>query len=187
MLKAAEMRKKQSKSGVKDWIFVVMGLNTGLRISEIAALKCKHVVLKGAMYPHIFVEEGKTASSRRRIPLNSKTVKDILEYLEYKVEWDEELLDDEPFLRSPMGGKYTRNGLFMAFKRVVKLAKNIENPRRFHPHSMRHTFGTHLYESSGHDPKVVQELLGHSRIDVTLKVYVSLFDKERIKAVENLY
>ncbi len=186
LLTAAEQRKKVSKSGIKDWVYIVLSLNTGLRISEVAALKCKDVILTSSAYPHVFITKGKTENSRRRVPLNKTTVEAMLEYQEYKKAWGENWNDDEPFLRSPSGGHYTRWGLFEAFQRVIGLAKNIEKPERFHPHSLRHTFATFLYEASGYNLRLVQELLGHSSIHVS-EVYTTVFNEERTEAIEELY
>jgi integrase len=186
LFQAAELRKTTSKSGMKDWCYVVLSLNTGLRISEVAALCCKHVVLEGAVYPHVFVEKGKTEHSRRRVPLNTNTVEALLEYKRFKATWGEPWSDEEPLLRSPSGGHYTRWALFDGFKRTLLIAKGIVNPERFHPHSMRHSFGTFLYKASGYNLRLVQELLGHSSIRVS-EVYTTVFSEERTAAVEKLY
>lgn len=186
LLQAAEARKAMSKTGVKDWCFLILSLNTGLRISEVAALCCRHIVLSGSAYAHVFVEKGKTDHSRRRVPLNASTVDALLEYQRYKVAWGEPWQDDEPLLRSPHGSHYTRWGLFDGFKRTLQLAKNIEKPERFHPHSLRHTFASFLYKAGDHNLRLVQELLGHSSIRVS-EVYTTVFSEERTEAVERLY
>lgn len=188
VIEFVETRKHQSKISGKAWIYMIIGFYTGLRISEIANLKCKHIVLSGnALYPHIFVEHGKTKYSRRRIPLNNKVIEAILEYQKYKESWGEDWTDEEePFLRSQKGEHYTRFGLFALFKRVLKNIKEIKNPKRFHPHSMRHSFGTFLYLSSNHDLRLVQELLGHSSIKIS-EIYITVINEHRISAIERLY
>ncbi len=186
MFKASDLRKNQGKAGMKASIFIIIGFNTGLRISEIAALKNKNVVLSPTPYPHIFVEQGKTSHSRRRIPLNSKTVEAIGEYQRCKKEWGEGLEDEKPFLQSALGKRFSRWGLYLAFQRIIGLAENIEKPERFHPHSMRHTFATHLYIASNYNLRLVQEMLGHSSIHVT-EVYTNVFSKDIASAIEQLY
>jgi site-specific recombinase XerD len=186
MFRAAEIRKKQGKSGIKDYMFIIVGFNTGLRVSEIAALKNKDVVLSRSPYPHIFVEQGKTAHSRRRIPLNSKTVEAITAYRQNKIEWGEGWDSEKPFLQSALACFYSRWGLYIAFQRVIALAKDIENPERFHPHSMRHTFATHLYIASGYNLRLVQQMLGHSSIHVT-EIYTNVFNQDIASAIEELY
>ena len=186
MLLAAEQRKSHSWTGVKDWIFVVLGLNTGLRISEIASLQCHHVIVSGAIYSHVLVANGK-GDKARRVPLNAPSLEAIANYIQLKASFGEKIVGEEPFLRSPIGAShYSRWGLYKAFKRVLALAEGIENPGRFHPHSMRHTFGTHLYRSSNYNLRLVQELLGHSHSRVT-EVYASIFDPDRTEALEGLY
>ncbi len=187
MLKAAQERKQQGRAGIKDWMFVVLGLNTGLRISEIAGLKCGHVIYARALYPHIFVKQGKTPNSRRIVPLNDRATEAIKEYISFKNRWQEAIDDNAPFLLPPSGeGHYSRSGLYASFRRVLSLCAGIEKPERFHPHSMRHAFSSHLYEATK-DIKLVSELLGHSSVEVTAQMYISIFASQKIEAVQKLY
>lgn len=187
ILKAANIRKQQGKTGIKDWMFIVLALNTGLRISEIAHLSCAHVVSHGAFYPHVFVERGKTPHSRRVVPLNTNASRAVEEYRIYKKNWGESLEDDSPFLLSSHKKKYfNRSSLYVAFLRVLSLCTGIENPERFHPHSLRHGFSSSLYEKTN-DLKLVSELLGHSSIEVTAQMYIFVFAQKKIEAVEKLY
>ena len=55
--------------------------------------------------------------------------------------------------------------------------------RDFHPHSLRHTFATRCFEKKM-EPKVVQRLMGHSSISITLNIYTHVLDnimEEEIK------
>lgn len=185
--KAAEERKKQGKAGIKDWMFIVLGLNTGLRISEIAGLDCGHVLSQAALYPHVFVGRGKTPHSRRIVPLNDRAGEAVREYLEYKRVWEEPLDGNAAFLMPPSGrGHYSRSGLYAAFRRVLSLCTMIDKPERFHPHSMRHCFSNYLYEATN-DLKLVSELLGHSSVEITAQMYIFVFASKKIEAVQKLY
>lgn len=64
------------------------------------------------------------------------------------------------------------------WKRILKEAK-IDKPATFH--SLRHSF-TSLLANQGENPRVVQELLGHSDIKITLGIYTHLFDETHAEA-----
>jgi integrase len=69
---------------------------------------------------------------------------------------------------STTGGPMNRNNLL---KRHFKpLARTAGLPKEATLYTLRHTFAT-LWLESGENPKILQEILGHSRIDVTLNVY----------------
>ena len=187
MFRAAEERKQQNtKAAIKDWIFIHLGFSTGLRASEIAQLTCEHVELHNPENPNIFVANGKTIHSRRRVPLDPDLVVMIIEYKSLKGSWGETWREGEPFLRSARGGHYRRENFYIMFKRVLKRATTIQNPQRFYTHSMRHTFAVRVYKQSKHNVELVRQLLGHSSIEVTM-VYLAAFNCEKLEAVKGLY
>ena len=54
----------------------------------------------------------------------------------------------------------------------------VPNPvRDFHPHTLRHTFATRCFENKM-EPKVVQALMGHSSISITLNIYTHVLDNK---------
>ena len=77
---------------------------------------------------------------------------------------------------SRSGGAVTRIVLWQFVRRMAVRA----GMRAIHPHTLRHTFATHLL-SGGADLRVVQELLGHSNV-VTTQIYTHV-DADRLKAV----
>lgn len=80
---------------------------------------------------------------------------------------------------SRSGGPMTRISLWQVIARLsAKIGVHI------HPHTLRHTFATHLL-SGGADLRVVQELLGHSNI-ATTQIYTHV-DQDRLKAVHKLH
>src|SRR3974390_2657380 len=74
------------------------------------------------------------------------------------------------------GGPMTRIVLWQLVQKLSRKA----GMRSIHPHTLRHTFATHLL-SGGADLRIVQELLGHSNV-VTTQIYTHV-DADRLKQV----
>lgn len=131
---------------------------TGLRVSELIHLKIKDIDLEEAL-----VKTMGKGSKERIIPIGDYALHAIKDYLIYN---REQLLkrkvNDYLFLNNH-GNALTRQGFFKILK---KLAKEKEIATNFSPHTLRHSFATHLL-NGGADLRSIQELLGHSDISTT--------------------
>jgi len=87
---------------------------------------------------------------------------------------------DEVFLNF-RGGKLSRMGVWKILKQYVAIA-GIE--KKVSPHTMRHSFATHLLEG-GADLRAVQEMLGHADISTT-QIYTHV-DREYLKEVHKTF
>ena len=154
------------KLGIRDRALLETLYATGIRVSELINLKFSdlHEELK------LLKVLGK-GSKERLIPISDVAISWIKSYQE-KVR-DPLLLKsgkytDTIFLNN-RGGALTRQAVWQIIKRYCQMAGISKNVT---PHTLRHTFATHLLEN-GADLRVVQEILGHSDISTT-QIYTNL-------------
>ena len=181
--KRAEIAKRKgNKVAVRDYFVIDLALSTGLRVMEIANLNCGDIYLNPGL-SFLVVRRGK-CGKKRIVWFNGRLKQHIEEYLSWKREAGEETGDDAPLILSSNTKKHmTTRALQKAFKRCLKKAGL---PEHFSFHSLRHTYGTHLYRASNHNLRLVQEQLGHSSIKTT-EVYAGLMREDISEALERLY
>lgn len=143
---------------------------TGLRVSELVNLKLHDIDLDMAIVRTI----GK-GSKERIIPIGDIALTYLRIYiLEYRSSLLKGKNTDALFLNNH-GVGMTRQGFFKILKKLAK-EKNITTP--FSPHTLRHSFATHLL-NNGADLRSIQEMLGHSDISTT-QIYTHI-SNERLK------
>lgn len=136
----------------------------GLRVSELVGLEISK----------IFADEGYIVvrgkgNKERMVPISDVAIAAMSDYLH-----DRELLDIKPDSRNILflnrrGGKLTRMRVFQIVKSLAEAAgirKNIS------PHTLRHSFATHLLEG-GANLRAIQQMLGHETI-ATTQIYIHL-------------
>lgn len=141
---------------------------TGLRVSELVNLKLQDIDLS----QDIVRTFGK-GSKERIIPIGDYAK----EYLEkYIYEYRGSMLkrnNSEYIFLNNHGKKMTRQGFFKIIKKIAK-EKGIE--KELSPHTLRHSFASHLLKY-GADLRTIQELLGHSDISTT-QIYTHITNEE---------
>lgn len=143
----------------------------GLRVSELVNLKLTDIDII-AKYVRCF---GK-GSKERIIPVGAYAINILKSYLPYReLIIKRNNLTSKALLINDDGRKVTRQDVYNLVHKQGKLInKNIS------PHTLRHSFATHLLEN-GADLRVVQELLGHSDVSTT-QLYTHI-SKKRLKDV----
>ena len=143
----------------------------GLRVSELANLKITDYDLKNK-----FLECTGKGSKDRIVPLGKKAVEAIKKYLPEREFLTQKFnLKTKQLLINEKGKNITRQEIYtFIHEQGKKLHKTIS------PHTLRHSFATHLLEN-GADLRVVQELLGHSDVSTT-QLYTHI-SKKRLKEV----
>ena len=128
----------------------------GLRVSELVELEVNDVNLKDN-YVRVF---GK-GKKERIVPMADITTDILNEYINvYRNSLLKGYLTDKVFISS-YGKGMTRQGFFKNLKKIAK-----EKGINFSPHTLRHSFATHLLEH-GADLRSIGELLGHENIKTT--------------------
>ncbi len=143
----------------------------GLRVSELVNLKINDFDLNGK-----YLECTGKGSKDRIVPLGKKAISAIKNYLpEREYNLQKYNLQSKQLLINEKGKQVTRQEVYtFIHEQGKKLHKAIS------PHTLRHTFATHLLEN-GADLRVVQELLGHSDVSTT-QLYTHI-SKKRLKEV----
>ncbi len=173
LLKAPNLRKKQ---GIRDQAVLELMYATGLRASEVAALKLGH----------FHAEEGYLrvtgkGDKERMVPVGKHARESVKRYLaRVRTEWVRGK-NEEALLVSRQGSRMSRQAVWGILKKCAKLAKIT---KEVYPHILRHSFATHLLEG-GADLRVVQELLGHSDISTT-QIYTHV-EKSRLKSIHQKF
>ena len=143
----------------------------GLRVSELVNLELNNVEMSSRYVRCI----GK-GSKERIIPIGEKAVNALKTYLKKRELLIKKFkLDTKKLFIKENGKTVTRQDVYVFIRKQGELLK-----KHISPHTLRHSFATHMLEN-GADLRVVQELLGHSDVSTTqLYTHVS---KKRLKEV----
>ena len=165
---------------VRDWFMVELGLNAGLRVAEMANLKVSDLFIDKNQSSVSTIGKG---SKKRAVWISKRFKRSCIWFLGCKQRIGQSISPDSYLLTAQNGKSLTTRALQKAFKRCMQKARLASH---YSIHCLRHTYGSHLYVSSGHDLRLIQEQLGHSSVKVT-EVYASVMDVDAKKAVERLY
>lgn len=150
---------------------------TGMRVSELVNLKLNDIDLSQDII-RVF---GK-GSKDRIVPIGDYAKEYLTIYLkEYRSFMLKKYNNDYVFLNNH-GSKMTRQGFF---KIIKKLASEKGIKKELSPHTIRHSFASHLLKY-GADLRTIQELLGHSDISTT-QIYTHLTNEELRKNYEEYH
>ncbi len=192
------------------WIYplIVVALNTGMRSGELRGLTWDKIkfdkrwitVNKSLLYldKQYLLGETKTKSSIRNIPLVDEVYQVLKKHKKEQMQkrlalgslWKEKEGMENLVFPSDTGYPMNRDRLKV---QVNKIVENIQKAgydfKHITPHTLRHTFATRCIEK-GVEPKVLQKILGHSKISQTMDLYVHVeddFKVEEMKKIANLF
>ena len=185
----------RNKQGLRDKAILETLYATGMRVSEAVNLKVDSVNLDIGFLRCI----GK-GNKERVIPLGTKAISSIKKYLEAsrphllnpvrntkalqrqdKISNGVKKKESEFLFLNRFGKKISRQSLWKIVQKYANQAR-IKKPIR--PHTLRHSFATHLLVR-GADLRSVQEMLGHSNISTT-QIYTHI-NKDRLKTIHRMF
>jgi integrase/recombinase XerD len=167
---------KKGWMGVRDKAILELMYATGLRVSEVKDLKKANVNLEAG-----FVKCLGKGGKERIVPLGKVAEKAVSKYISSaRTKLTKNTQDDHLFL-SRLGKKLSRQSLWKIIQKYAALA-GIK--KHITPHSLRHSFATHLLEG-GAELRGVQEMLGHADISTT-QIYTHI-NKDKLRKIHKEY
>lgn len=146
---------------VRDRAMLEVMYGSGLRLSELVNINCRELNLREGE-----VRVMGKGNKERKLPLGRESVK----WIEYWLTMRNELKpQDDALFISKLGKRISPRNVE---KRFAQWGIKQGLSSHVHPHKLRHSFATHMLESSG-DLRAVQELLGHADLSTT-QVYTHL-------------
>ncbi|MEN6511290.1 MAG: tyrosine-type recombinase/integrase [Chloroherpetonaceae bacterium] len=158
-----EKIKKDCPDGARDFLLIQLIYGSGLRISEALNLTINNLD-KYAMTVKVLGKGNK----ERIVPVGKNTISALENYLKYRPQLCKDAINN--FLFLAQNGE--RLSYSIAYKHIHNLMKGITDAEQKSPHTLRHTFATHLI-NNGADIRSVSEMLGHSSLSST-QIYTHL-------------
>lgn len=163
--------------GLRDRAILEVMYATGLRVSELINLKLNDIHLEMGLLQTL----GK-GDKERIVPLGEIAIKWVRRYLaEARPYLTRKNLEEPHLFVNNHGSGLSRQGIWKNLKAIVQKAGIYKTVT---PHTLRHSFATHLLEN-GADLRTVQELLGHADISTT-QIYTHI-TKKRMTDVYKQY
>jgi integrase/recombinase XerC len=165
------------RTSIRDMAIVELLYATGMRVAELAGLDCEDVDLERGEVRVL----GK-GRKERLIPMHEAAQQLLANYIRkerpiLQANAAEGETEGDPLFLSVKGGRLSDRGV----RRVIeRFFRGLEGGKRISPHTLRHTFATHLLQG-GADLRTVQELLGHVDLSTT-QIYTHL-SKGQLKEV----
>lgn len=173
-----------SAEGIRFLAMLEILYASGMRISELVGLRLQHIERNpenGAVAPYMRIT-GK-GGKERIVPLHASAISALGAYLDIRERFIPKHTQQSPWLFASDGrsGHITRQRFGQWLKETC-IAAHID-PDSCSPHTLRHSFATHLLEG-GADLRVIQELLGHSDISTT-QIYTHVTSEHLTRVVES--
>jgi len=161
----------------RNTIMVLTMYFCGLRVSELVNLQVNQLFL----HEDFIIIHGK-GNKERQIPINTSLKNRLVDYIEVTRKGILNNVSSNYLFINSNGKPITREGFFKIIKRHA-LKANIS--KSISPHTLRHSFATHLI-NNGIDLRSVQTLLGHSDI-ATTQIYLHIDNEKKKSAYEKAH
>ncbi|HEX9901513.1 MAG TPA: tyrosine recombinase XerC [Acidobacteriota bacterium] len=155
-----DLPRKDNVSGLRDRAFLELLYASGLRVSELTGLDLEDLSLS----ERLVRVKGK-GRKERLIPFGRMAEESLRAYLSRRLELGAGRAPENAVFLNRLGTRLTPRSVERA---VDKYIRQTAVRRKISPHSLRHSFASHLL-SRGADLRVIQELLGHESLATTQK------------------
>lgn len=163
-----------TETGLRDRAILELMYSSGLRVSEVASTQTKDIDLDAG----ILTTTGKGGKTRR-VPVGSSAVEWLKTYLATRQQKGETEISN--LFVTSQGKPITRQAIFAFIKKYAEMA-GLDDVS---PHTLRHSFATHLVQNRA-DIRSVQQMLGHADISTT-QIYTHMTDAHLRKAYEQFH
>ena len=170
LLKAPDL---STEKGIKEYAILDILYSCGLRVSEAVNLQINQINEQEGIIN--ILGKGK---KERIVPIRKEALKALKRYIS-EVRSEHLVIDKKIVFLDKKGKKMSRQAIYNIVK---ENAKKAEIKKEIHPHTLRHSFATHLLDN-GADLRVVQELLGHTKIGTT-QIYTHVTAKTLVKSYD---
>ncbi|HKQ62928.1 MAG TPA: site-specific tyrosine recombinase XerD [Candidatus Polarisedimenticolaceae bacterium] len=167
---------RSDPAGLRDTAMLELLYATGLRVSELVGLRLGDVHLDAG-----YLRCWGKGSRERVVPLGAEADAVLRRYLQEARPALTRGLPGDMLFANGRGGALTRQGFWKLIKRYARQARL---PAALSPHTLRHSFATHLLEH-GADLRAVQLMLGHADISTT-QIYTHV-NRERLRRLYTDY
>ena len=176
MTQLINVAKSDTIYGLRDYCIIELMYSAGLRVSELCFLKIEHMNIEDGIL-RVF---GK-GSKERIVPLGENAKRALDAYLVRSRPSFVNTNTDTTIFLSRMGKALSRKTIWYMIKRYSEKALI---KKAIKPHTMRHSFATHLLEG-GADLRSIQDLLGHADISTT-QIYTNML-KARLQEEHSIH
>ncbi len=180
LVESPSKEERSVEAELRDRAFMELLYSSGIRVSELVGLNLDRVDLDLGIVKVL----GK-GRKERIVPVGAKAVEALKAYLEIRGTME----DDSPLFVNLRGGRLTARSVG---RFVKKYARNSGIFRKIGPHSLRHTFATHLLDA-GADLREIQEMLGHASLSTTqrythlsLGKLMEVYDRAHPRSLKNM-
>ncbi|MEA3560281.1 MAG: site-specific tyrosine recombinase XerD [Candidatus Omnitrophota bacterium] len=162
--------------GIRDRAILEVLYGTGARVAELSDLRLSDLNLEVG-----FIKCKGKGGKERIVPVGKKAARAVRVYLSKVRPELVKKTDLPPLFLNRFGRKISRQTLWKIIKKYTRL---IRLDKTITPHTLRHSFATHLLEG-GADLRAVQEMLGH--VDISTTQLYTHIDKNRLKTIHHKY
>jgi integrase/recombinase XerD len=163
--------------GLRDRAMLELLYATGLRVSELVGLRLENVRMSGSFLRCV----GK-GSKERVVPIGATAIEWVQRYLDEGRARHRGTRETTTLFLTSRGKAMTREAFWA---RIKEYARDAGIRRKVSPHTLRHSFATHLLQG-GADLRSIQEMLGHANI-ATTQIYTRVDDSHLARVFERCH